>query len=154
MYKIVGEPNQEAVITVKIKNNDLTRLEVPVRVISGFIDNYTIKISDIPQKLKQGDKITIKANTYNGEEVLEEAKSFAMKNLNSLTLTMDSDLAKQVQQALEIPLRWRVPRMEARDFIDMYQKYETKDISLLELAKLDYNLVQSVYQQELKELVR
>ncbi|KAF3443756.1 hypothetical protein FNV43_RR13446 [Rhamnella rubrinervis] len=89
-----------------------------------------------------------------GEEVLEGAKSFTIENLNSLMLTADSDLAKQLQQALEIPLRWRVPRMEARNFIDMYQKYETKNISLLELAKLDYNLVQSVYQQELKELAR
>ena len=88
VYKIVGEPNQEAVITVKIKNNDLTRLEVPVRVISGFIDNYTIKISDIPQKLKQGDKITIKANTYNGEEVLEDDISCVPNFINDRYYTL------------------------------------------------------------------
>ena len=89
-----------------------------------------------------------------GEEVLEEAKSFAIENLNSLMLTMDGDSANQVQQSLEIPLRWRVQRMEARNFIDKYDEYKTKNLSLLELAKLDYNLVQSVYQQELKELAR
>lgn len=84
----------------------------------------------------------------------EEAKSFTVENLNSLMLTMDSDLVKQVQQSLQIPLRWTPPRMEARNFIDKYQNYETKNVSLLELAKLDYNLVQSVHQQELKELAR
>ncbi|KAH7532998.1 hypothetical protein FEM48_Zijuj04G0083000 [Ziziphus jujuba var. spinosa] len=62
--------------------------------------------------------------------------------------------AKQVEHSLEIPLRWRMPRAEARNFIDVYQTENgtNNNTSLLELAKLDYNLVQSAYQQELKEL--
>ena len=67
---------------------------------------------------------------------------------------MDCFLAKQVQQSPESPLYWRVPRVKARYFIDLYQMDPTKSPTLLELAKLDYNLVQSVYQQELKELAR
>lgn len=91
-----------------------------------------------------------------GEEVLEEAKSFTIKSLkySLLMVNMDSDLTKQVQQSLEIPLRWRMPRVEARNFMDIYQMDETKNMSLLEFAKLDYNLVQSLYQQELKGLAK
>ncbi|KAM3745095.1 hypothetical protein ACB098_06G100300 [Castanea mollissima] len=89
-----------------------------------------------------------------GENILAEARDFSIKNLNLLMKKLDSNSAKKVKQSLEIPLYWRMPRVEARNFIDAYQKDNTKKWTLLELAKLDYNLVQSVYQQELKELER
>ncbi|XP_062153315.1 probable terpene synthase 9 [Alnus glutinosa] len=89
-----------------------------------------------------------------GEIILEEAKDFSIKNLKSLMAKLDSNSAEQVRQSLEIPLYWRMPRVEARNFIDVYQKDIAKNSTLLELAKLDYNLVQHVYQQELKELAR
>ncbi|XP_075673462.1 putative terpene synthase 9 [Castanea sativa] len=89
-----------------------------------------------------------------GENILEEARDFSIKNLNLLMEKLDSNSAKKVKQSLEIPLFWRMPRVEARNFIDVYQKDNTKNLTLLELAKLDYNLVQSEYQQEIKELER
>ena len=90
-----------------------------------------------------------------GEDVLEVAKSFTTEALiNSSNERMERFLANQVQQSLEIPLYWRVPRVEARNFIDLYEMDPTRNPTLLKLAKLDYNLVQSVYQQELKKLAR
>ncbi|CAN6708170.1 unnamed protein product [Malus baccata var. baccata] len=91
------------------------------------------------------------------EHVLEEAKSFSAKRLRQLLGTLEGEdgLLKQlVQQSMETPLHWRMPRIEARSFIDIYQKDDSRNIDLLELAKLDYNLVQSVYQREIKELSR
>ena len=89
-----------------------------------------------------------------GESTAEEAKNFSMKNLKSLMEKLDSNTAKQVKQSLEVPLYWRVPRVEVRKFIGIYEKDSTKNLTLLELAKLDCNLVQSVHQRELKELQR
>jgi hypothetical protein len=89
-----------------------------------------------------------------GQNTLEEARLFSVQNLKSLMRKLDSDLAEQVRQSLEIPLYWRMQRVEARNFIDVYQRDMAKNLTLLELAKLDYNLVQYVYQQELKELAR
>ncbi|KAM4103732.1 hypothetical protein ACJW30_06G100300 [Castanea mollissima] len=89
-----------------------------------------------------------------GESIAEEARNFSMKNLKSLMEKLDSNSAKQVKQSLEVPLYWRVPRVEVRKFIGIYEKDSTKNLPLLELAKLDYNLVQSVHQRELKELQR
>ncbi|XP_068304640.1 probable terpene synthase 9 [Pyrus communis] len=91
------------------------------------------------------------------EHVLEEAKSFSAKRLRQLLGTLegkDGLLKQLVQQSMETPLHWRMPRIEARSFIDIYQKDDSRNIDLLELAKLDYNLVQSVYQREIKELSR
>lgn len=89
------------------------------------------------------------------DHVLEEAKNFSSKHLKSLLETIKNEvLAKQVKQSLEVPLHWKMPRIEARDFIDIYSSHNTRNLDLLELAKLDYNLVQSQHQKELKELAR
>jgi hypothetical protein len=89
-----------------------------------------------------------------GENTLKEAMDFSIENLKSLMGKLDGDSAEQVRHSLEIPLYWRMQRIEARNFIDVYQKDTAKNLTLLELAKLDYNLVQSIYQQELEELAR
>ncbi|KAB2610590.1 terpene synthase 9 [Pyrus ussuriensis x Pyrus communis] len=95
--------------------------------------------------------------TLGEDHVLEEAKSFSAKKLRQLVGTLEGEdgLLKQlVQQSMEIPLHWRMPRIEARSFIDIYKKDDSRNMELLELAKLDYNIVQSVYQREIKELSR
>ncbi|KAK0588926.1 hypothetical protein LWI29_007191 [Acer saccharum] len=97
-----------------------------------------------------------------GEDpVLEEARSFSTIYLNKLSgnkLEISEIVSEQVQQSLEIPLHWRMPRVEALNFINLYTTTDLVDdhnsLVLLELAKLDYNLVQSIHQQELKELSR
>ncbi|OMP11737.1 hypothetical protein COLO4_03709 [Corchorus olitorius] len=65
---------------------------------------------------------------------------------------LENDLREQVKQSLEVPLYWRFPRSEARNFIDIYQRDSKMNLVLLELAKLDFNLLQSIYLKELKEL--
>ncbi|KAH7533008.1 hypothetical protein FEM48_Zijuj04G0084100 [Ziziphus jujuba var. spinosa] len=56
----------------------------------------------------------------------------------------------QVNHALELPLHWRMLRLETRWFIDVYEKRQDMNRSLLELAELDFNLVQSTHQEDLK----
>ncbi|XP_058220235.1 probable terpene synthase 9 [Rhododendron vialii] len=86
---------------------------------------------------------------------LEAARTFSVKHLNnSLAGKMEIELAEQVQQSLECPVRWRMPRLEARNFIDLYESDCARNSLLLEFAKLDYNLVQSVHQQEVQELAK
>ncbi|XVE98492.1 hypothetical protein REPUB_Repub03eG0111300 [Reevesia pubescens] len=88
-----------------------------------------------------------------GEDVLEEANKFSSKNLKSLMdKYLDKDLAEQVKESLQVPLYWRLPRMEARNFINIYERDSKRNLVLLELATLDFNLLQSVYLKELKEL--
>ncbi|KAL6136845.1 hypothetical protein ACLB2K_062140 [Fragaria x ananassa] len=91
-----------------------------------------------------------------GEDVLEEANSFSSKKLKQSmsTILNDDNLLKRVEQSLETPVHWRMPRIEALNFISMYERDDSRNLVLLELAKLDYNLVQSVHQNEIKELSR
>lgn len=87
-----------------------------------------------------------------GEAILEEAKVFSTENLQVLKEGAESNLAKRIEHALELPMHWRLPRLEARHFIDAYEEEEGKIDDLLDFAKLDFNMVQMVHQTELKEL--
>nr|CAD1822478.1 unnamed protein product [Ananas comosus var. bracteatus] len=63
-------------------------------------------------------------------------------------------LRDYVANALEQPLEWRMEKLHTRWFIDAYEKEEKMRPLLLELAKLDFNVVQNTYKRELKEVSR
>ncbi|KAA8536396.1 hypothetical protein F0562_028874 [Nyssa sinensis] len=89
--------------------------------------------------------------SINGESNLDLAREFTTKHLTkNLEQDMDQNLAILVQHALELPLHWRVLRLEARWFIDVYERKPDMNPVLLELAKLDFNIVQALHQNDLK----
>ncbi|KDP32232.1 hypothetical protein JCGZ_13839 [Jatropha curcas] len=61
---------------------------------------------------------------------------------------------KKIGQALELPRHLRMTRLEARNYIDEYSLQTNHSQTLFQLAKLDYNAVQSLHQKELVEIVR
>ncbi|KAI9113043.1 hypothetical protein K1719_015975 [Acacia pycnantha] len=67
-----------------------------------------------------------------------------------LSLYEASFLSMEVKHALELPLHWRVSRLEARWFIDFYEKRENMSPTLLKLAKLDFNIIQVSHLNDLK----
>ena len=92
-----------------------------------------------------------------GETILEIARDFTAKHLKEnleLINIIDQTLGVQVHRALELPFHWRMPRIEARWFIDAYEKNQDMDPVLLEFAKLDFNMVQALHQEEIKQLSR
>ncbi|KAL2477434.1 Tricyclene synthase [Forsythia ovata] len=88
-----------------------------------------------------------------GETTLEMAREFTMKHLDDHQ-SFDQYSALLVHHALELPLHWTIPRAEARWFIDVYGERPDMNPILLEFAKLDFNIVQAIYQQELKDVSR
>ena len=89
-----------------------------------------------------------------GEDILEEALAFTKGNLMRMAPHLSSTLGKQVKHALEQPLHRGHPKLEARHYISIYEQMETKNETLLRLAKLDYNLLQILHKQELSEITR
>ena len=87
--------------------------------------------------------------------ILEEARDFAKRHLEACLLqNIDENLAIPVRHALELPLHWRMLRLEARWFIDAYEKTQDMNPMLLEFAKLDYNMVQAKHLEDLKYVSR
>ncbi|CAK9187057.1 unnamed protein product [Ilex paraguariensis] len=104
---------------------------------------------DISQDIFQSYK-----DHYDDFNVLEELKSFAMIQLEDIKGHIDKSLVEKINHALELPLHHRMCRLEARWYIDVYSKNKEANQSLLELAVLDFNMVQSTLQSDLKTVAR
>ena len=85
-----------------------------------------------------------------GEDILEEAILFTKNHLKSMQKSLEHPLAPQVSRFLETPLYRTMKRLEARRYISEYEAEDACNNSVLELAKLDFNLVQSIHCEELK----
>ncbi|KAE8075783.1 hypothetical protein FH972_014471 [Carpinus fangiana] len=91
---------------------------------------------------------------FEGESLLDEAMAFTRMHLKDLEGDVSKSMAEQVSHALEVPLHHRMLRLEARWYIEAYNKREDANSLLLELAKLDFNIVQSVLQNDLQDVSR
>ncbi|KDP24703.1 hypothetical protein JCGZ_25439 [Jatropha curcas] len=94
--------------------------------------------------------------SVHGEDILDEALTFTKPILES-SLAMQSiphHLAQHIRNALILSFHKGVPRVEARQYISVYEEDESPNQPLLEFAKLDFNRVQLLHRQELGELVR
>ncbi|GFP98805.1 (+)-epi-alpha-bisabolol synthase [Phtheirospermum japonicum] len=90
-----------------------------------------------------------------GEGILDSAQVFSTHHLKQkLKQNINGNLADEIAHALEIPFHYRMLRLESRWFIGAYEKRPNMNPIMLELAKLDFNIVQAMYQDELKELSR
>ncbi|GER53155.1 limonene synthase [Striga asiatica] len=95
-----------------------------------------------------------------GEETLELAKEFTKNVLKSKlelfdhAFEHDQYLFSLARRSLEVPSHWRIPRLDARWFMDTYKTRPDMNPMLLELAKLDFNIIQATHQHELQLVSR
>ncbi|CAN1266177.1 Probable terpene synthase 3 [Linum perenne] len=92
-----------------------------------------------------------------GETILDEAIHFTKLHLAATKFddtSSSSQLAKRISHALERPLRKGVAKVEQLFFITVYEQMHAHDETLLALAKLSFNVVQNMYQKELKVLTK
>ncbi|KAM0059722.1 putative beta-farnesene synthase [Helianthus debilis subsp. tardiflorus] len=93
-----------------------------------------------------------------GEEVLDEALEFTKYHLGNIIkkhiCSDDTSLETQISQALQQPLRKKLPRLEALRYIPIYQQQDSRNDDLLTLAKLDFNLLQELHRKELSQVCK
>ncbi|WVZ94924.1 hypothetical protein U9M48_040751 [Paspalum notatum var. saurae] len=85
-----------------------------------------------------------------GDKVLDEAISFTRCCLQDILDHAESPFTKEVSSSLRTPLFRRVGILEARDYIPTYEKEATRNEAILEFAKLNFNLQQLVFCEEVK----
>ncbi|EEF49371.1 (R)-limonene synthase, putative [Ricinus communis] len=86
-----------------------------------------------------------------GESILEDAREFATNNLRKYVSKNNGEYFSMiVSHALELPLDWRMQWLEANWFIHVYEKSRDMRPIFLELAKLNFNMIQAVHQEDLK----
>ncbi|XP_008232170.1 PREDICTED: (-)-germacrene D synthase-like [Prunus mume] len=89
-----------------------------------------------------------------GEDILDEALIFTTTHLESATHRLSPILSKQVTHAMYQPFWKGLPRLETRHYMSLYQERDSQNETLLNFAKLDFNLLQQVHQRELSEISR
>ncbi|XP_022773843.1 terpene synthase 10-like [Durio zibethinus] len=126
--------------------------DVNQAVFTSFLN----EVGNIKASLSQDSKglLNLYEASYllvEGETMLENARDLVAKHLKKcLKQKNDPYLSMLSDHALELPLHWRMSRLEARWFIDVYEKKKDKIPIILELAILDYNIVQAMYLEDLR----
>lgn len=90
-----------------------------------------------------------------GETILDDALVFTRTNLTDIAkdpLRSNLTVSTQIHATLKQPIRKRLQRLEALHYIPFYQQLASHDESLLKLAKLGFNLLQSQHKKELSQL--
>ncbi|XP_031279517.1 terpene synthase 10-like [Pistacia vera] len=87
--------------------------------------------------------------------IFDDVRNFTTSYLKEYVKeNKDQYLSTVVSHELELPRYWRMPRLEARWFIDVYETRPDMNSIVLELAKLDFNMVQATHQEDMKSTSR
>nr|AAX84550.1 sesquiterpene cyclase [Ixeridium dentatum] len=84
-----------------------------------------------------------------GEVILDDALRFTRNRLHDIAKESN---CTQIQEALKQPLLKRLPRLEALRYIPFYESQPSYNHSLLKLAKLGFNQLQSLHMKELTQI--
>ncbi|KAL8217016.1 hypothetical protein R6Q57_023853 [Mikania cordata] len=93
-------------------------------------------------------------HSFEDESILDDARDLTTKYLKENIDKIDKSISSLVSHALELPLHWRVTRVESMWFIGVYEKRSDMSPTLLELAKLDFDIVQAIHIEDLKHTSR
>nr|WHU05667.1 terpene synthase TPS4 [Freesia caryophyllacea] len=88
-----------------------------------------------------------------GEDILYIAKEFTIEHLTSLMEHLESDDATLVEQTLKSPIHKTLSRYNSPYYINGRQEKLTRYGVLNEVARVDFNQVQTIYQKELFEIL-
>ncbi|KAJ8622295.1 hypothetical protein MRB53_030824 [Persea americana] len=89
-----------------------------------------------------------------GEDILDEVNDFASKNLIASMEFIEPDLEREVRHVLEHPFHMSLPRFNIKKHLKDLQGKDGKADAIQELAILDFNILQSMHQSELKEVTK
>ncbi|XP_019155650.1 PREDICTED: terpene synthase 10-like [Ipomoea nil] len=136
--------------------------DISPEVFEGFMDGKRLGFNPKLGEDTKGLLNLYEASFLSKEDdtILEVARDFSGKHLKQVINhdqnLNDPKLLPHVQRALALPLHWRVPRMEARFYIDSFDlgKTTSNNSTLLDLAKVDFNIAQAVYLEDLRSVSR
>nr|CAB3495866.1 unnamed protein product [Digitaria exilis] len=151
--------------TVFASSNDLHIVALRFRLLrqhgiwvsADVFDKFRDGTGDFSMSLCSGPRGAL--SLYNAahmatpeETALDDAIAFARRHLEAMKSKLMSPLAKQVVRALGIPLPRIGQRLQTLHYIGEYEQEEEHDPTLLELARLDFELVRLLHLKELSEL--
>nr|XP_043637570.1 E-beta-caryophyllene synthase-like [Erigeron canadensis] len=131
-------------------------------VSCDFLKNYMNEKGDFIESLTNDVQSMLELYeasymSVQGETLLDDALEFTRTHLQEIAndpLKRNSTVHTQIQQALKKPVQKRLPRLEALNYIPYYEQQDSHHESLLKLAKLGFNLLQSLHKKELSQILK
>ncbi|KAL7159525.1 hypothetical protein ABFS83_01G033100 [Erythranthe nasuta] len=158
--KLELEENDDDLFIISLQFRLLRQhaLDAPSSVFERFVENN----GEFKKSLVSDDDVKGLLSLYEAsylrrtdEEILDKAFSFSKAHLEFVASNLpESPLKKHVSRALYQSYVRGIPRVETHLFISLYEEFESKNESLLRLAKLDFNLLQMQHKLELSEVTR
>ncbi|KAM3362563.1 alpha-farnesene synthase [Capsicum galapagoense] len=114
-------------------------------MLKDFFDGKGKLPSDINTlvELLEGSHLSM-----DGENLLNDIRLFSTKNLKNLSTSSD------INRLTNNPLAWRVRWYDVRRHIISAQNCKNTNPMLLQLAKLNFNIIQATHQNDLKDVIR
>ncbi|KAF5796699.1 putative germacrene-A synthase [Helianthus annuus] len=126
----------------KYKNNDGTFKESLSSDVQGMLELYEATYLRV-----------------RGEAILDDILAFTKNQLHKITKdplrwNCTLSLSMHIEEALERPIWKRLPRLDTVRYIPFYEQQDLHNESLVRLAKLDFNRLQSLHKKELSQLAK
>ncbi|XP_010248179.1 PREDICTED: (3S,6E)-nerolidol synthase 1-like [Nelumbo nucifera] len=87
-----------------------------------------------------------------GEDILDEANELAYKHLSASRLNLSPPLARAVEDTLKHPFNKSLASFKVKSYLKNFSSSYWWHNSLQELAKVEFNLVQSLHRQEVAQV--
>ena len=87
-----------------------------------------------------------------GEDILDEAGNFSEQLLNARVRHLDESQVRVVGNTLRNPYHKSLARFMAKNFFGNFQQKNGWPNDLELLAKMDFNMVQSMHQKEIVQI--
>ncbi|KAI3755025.1 hypothetical protein L1987_54818 [Smallanthus sonchifolius] len=129
--------------------------QVPQEIISNFNEGIqNLKPNVMEDMVVVLNLYEASYHAFEDESILDEARELTTNYLKENLGKMSGSMSSLVSHALEFPLHWRVPRVEAKWYIEVYEQRNGSNRVLIELAKLDFDMSQAIHLEDLKHTSR
>ncbi|KAK2992401.1 hypothetical protein RJ640_000476, partial [Escallonia rubra] len=153
--------------TAILKQHDLSTVSLCFRLLrqegyhvsADVFGNFKDKEGNFDAKLGEETKGLMELYeasqlSIEGEDILEEAANFSSQLLTLRMEHLDHHQARIIKKTLEHPYRKSLARSNIKNFTRDFDDINGYKSTLQELASMEFNVVQTVHQQELLQVSR
>ncbi|KAG6472735.1 hypothetical protein ZIOFF_070212 [Zingiber officinale] len=148
-----GEASSIAEVALLFRLLRQARYPVSTDVLRRFHDGRGEFMASLSKEM-DGLMNLFEASNLNtgGELILYRANEFSSHHLRSYMASLGPEFTVAIEQVLEAPSHMTLKRFKARQYLDRDNFYH--NLHVRELGKMDFTMLQSLHQKELKEVTR
>ncbi|XP_074592122.1 (3S,6E)-nerolidol synthase 1-like [Curcuma longa] len=152
---INGEANNIMEVSLLFRLLRQAQYPISTDVFDRFLDRRGEFMASLTKEIEGLISLFEASNlNFGGELILYRANEFSRIHLKPYMTSLDADLAVHIKQILDNPYHLTLERFKARQILDNNTSKFYYNFNIVELGKMDFSMIQSLHQKELKEVSR